>query len=101
MQYLDQNEGEEGAGAQVTFCRKAGCEHCNGTGYHGRIGIFEVVFFNDELRDAIVRNTPVAELEAIARQKGCRSLAMDAIEKAKLGLVTIDDIYPILLEKGS
>ncbi len=99
VEYID--DSNEAVPQEITLYKKMGCEHCNGTGYMGRVGVFEVVFFSDELRDAIIRNTPVAGLEAIARQKGCRSLAVDAIEKARLGLVMVEDIYPILLEKGS
>lgn len=100
MREIGQAYAEAIAASTATFYKKNGCEHCNGTGYAGRVGIFEVVMFSEELRDAIVRGVSLTDLEDIARKKGNRSLAMDAIEKAKLGLVTIDDIYPILLEKG-
>ncbi|MEI8011546.1 MAG: GspE/PulE family protein [Candidatus Omnitrophota bacterium] len=101
LDYSDDIETHENISGSMTLYKKVGCEQCNGTGYLGRVGIFEVVFFSDDLRDAIVRNASVPELEAIARRKGFRSLAIDAIEKAKQGLVTVEDIYSILLEKGS
>ena len=85
---------------EFIFYKKAGCEYCNDTGYLGRLAVFEVVNFNEKLRDAIMRNASILELESIARQIGCHSLASDAINKVKAGLITFDDIYPILLEKN-
>ena len=84
---------------ELTFFKSAGCPACNGTGYYGRMGIFEVVVFTDGLRDAIIRNAPVQELETIAQKSGFRPLTLDAIEKAKQGYVTLEDIHSILLEK--
>ena len=98
VQYLGESEEPQ---EELTLYKRAGCDLCSGTGYFGRMGIFEVIFFTDELRDAIVRNAPVVELEAIADKKGFRSLASDAIVKLKDGLVTVEDIFPILLEKAA
>jgi type IV pilus assembly protein PilB len=97
MQYLGESEEPQ---ADLTFYKRVGCDLCSGTGYFGRMGIFEVVFFTDELRDAIVRNASIGELESIAEKKGYRSLASDAIEKLKAGQVMVEDIFPILLEKA-
>jgi type IV pilus assembly protein PilB len=97
VQYL--GEGEEPQ-EELTLYKRAGCDLCSGTGYFGRMGIFEVIFFTDELRDAIVRNASIAELEAIAEKKGFKNLASDAIDKLKNGFVTVEDIFPILLERA-
>ena len=87
--------------AETVFYKGKGCERCAGTGYRGRIGIFEIIQFTEELREAILHDANSAEIENIAMAGGYRSLAVDAIQKAKAGLVTLDDIYPILLEKSS
>ncbi|MBF0486482.1 MAG: hypothetical protein HQL16_08215 [Candidatus Omnitrophica bacterium] len=100
VQYINA-EGGAAAFQDLVFYKNIGCDHCRGTGYLGRMGIFEVVFFNDELRDAIVRNLPMAELEKIAIRSGFKPLALDAIEKVKAGVVALDDIFPILLEKSA
>ena len=96
LQYMIKDEP---AAEELVFYKKNGCSLCNDTGYAGRIGIFEVVLFTEELRDAILRNAPVRELTAVSQQAGLGSLAADALEKFKNGIVTLDDIYPILLER--
>jgi len=98
VQYVIKNES---ATEELTFYKKTGCSFCNGTGYSGRIGIFEVIYFSEQLRDAILRNATTRELISIAQQTEISSLALDALEKFKNGLVTLDDIYPILLENSS
>ncbi len=87
--------------AEFMLYKGLGCDQCGGTGYKGRIGVFEVVQFTEELRDAIINKATLAEMENIASRNGFQSMAMDAIQKVKSGLVNIDDIYPILLEKSS
>ena len=91
----------DGLPAEFTFHKGVGCDRCAGTGSKGRIAIFEVVQFNENLRDAITNKAPLPEMEQIAARGGFQSIAVDAIQKVKSGLVTLDDIYPILLEKSS
>ncbi|MDE2028340.1 MAG: type II/IV secretion system protein [Candidatus Omnitrophica bacterium] len=83
----------------ITFYKGAGCEICKGSGYLGMIGIFEIVQFTEDVREAIASNAPSAEIEALAVKKGFQSLSIDAMEKVKSGLIHFDDIYHILLEK--
>jgi len=85
---------------ELTLYKGAGCPKCNGSGYYGRIGIFEVVQFNEDLREAIIRNASVVEMENIAAKSGFQSIALDAMQKAMDGIVHIDDIYPILLDRS-
>ncbi len=92
----DQDKGQQ----ELILYKGTGCAKCLGTGYSGRIGIFEVVQFTEDLREAISHNASIAELEDIAEQKGFRSLSVDALQKAIEGIVHFDDIYPILLEKS-
>lgn len=100
VQYLSEETDLSAESDEIILYKSTGCETCIGTGYFGRIGIFEVLVFTDELREAIVRNATTAEIKSIAAQKGFRSLAEDAIEKLKAGHVTLEDIYPILLESS-
>lgn len=83
----------------VTFYQGKGCLECNGRGYKGRVGVFEVVCFDQDLRDAILRRAPSRELEEMAVKNGTRLLAMDALDKARQGLTTLDEIYPLLIEE--
>lgn len=99
LHYLSNEENR--TADSFTFYKSNGCQACNGTGYKGRIGVFEVLNINEEIRDAIINKATASEIEALAIKDGFQSMAVDAIEKAKAGLITIDDIYPILLEKSS
>jgi len=64
------------------------------------IGVFEVVKFTEDLREAIVNNVSVSEIENMAMAKGFEPMAVDAMQKVKSGLIHFDDIYHILLEKS-
>src|SRR5581483_9872697 len=55
----------------------AGCERCNGTGYTSRMGIFELMELNDEIRTRIMKNEDATQLTQAARRYGMRSLRED------------------------
>jgi len=78
------------AGAQLF--RGAGCPACHGTGYLGRLGLFEIFLINDEIRGLIGQNTSAARLRAQARRDGMRSLREDGMRKVLAGLTTIDEV---------
>ena len=82
---------------EMTFYRGTGCEFCNQTGYRGRIAIFEILLFDEALRDGILRRAPLKELVQIASAQGFRSLAQDGLMKAGQGLTTLEEIYSILI----
>lgn len=99
MMYLSAVDEKEADVPSIVLYKGKGCEYCRGTGYRGRIGIFEVVVFNDEIREAIVRRASTTEITAIAVRNGTRRLAVDALEKVKKGITTFEEVGPILLEK--
>ena len=68
------------------------CKKCNGTGYKGRSGIFELLFMNDELRSAVNRNASSSELEAIAVKHGMVTLQQDGEAKVKAGITTQEEL---------
>lgn len=74
------------------FYRGKGCETCNRTGYKGRVGLFELMIMNDDLRDMIVRNASTDELRVAARSNGMitlRDAGMDAIFS---GMTTAEEV---------
>lgn len=87
--------------SETVFYKGAGCPQCSGTGYKGRIGVFEVVLFTERLREAVVNKASFPEMERIVAEDGSQSMALDAINKVRTGQVNIDDIYPILLERST
>ena len=70
----------------------AGCEKCRQTGYKGRVGIFELMALDDELRDLISRSPSLLELRRAARAAGMRDLREDGLKKAAAGMTTIEEI---------
>ncbi len=79
----------------AAFFRGAGCAACLGTGFRGRVGIFEIFLINDEIRDLIGQNTSAARLRAEARKAGMRTLREDGLRKVLAGLTTIDEIVAV------
>lgn len=72
-----------------------GCEECAGTGYRGRIGIFELLPIGDEIRDLIMRRSTNMELKEKAISLGMRTLREDGIEKVRRGVTTIDEVLRV------
>ena len=73
-----------------------GCAYCHGTGYKGRLGIYEVLVPNDEMRALIAQGGSGLELSRMARAAGMTSLLDDAMEKLKLGLTTVEEVLRVL-----
>jgi len=76
---------------QGTFAHGAGCHACGGTGYHGRVGIFEVLEVNDKVRDLISSRASAEDLARAVRAGGMGSLRDDAIRKAAQGMTTLEE----------
>jgi type IV pilus assembly protein PilB len=69
-----------------------GCSKCNGTGYRGRIGIFEIMVFNDEIRDLIMNQASTGVLRAAGIKNGMRLLRDNGLAAIYDGITTIDEI---------
>lgn len=69
-----------------------GCAKCNGTGYRGRIGIFEIMVFNDEIRDLVMNQASTAVLRAAGQKVGMRLLRDNGLQAIYNGITTIDEI---------
>jgi general secretion pathway protein E len=85
-------------GALVEGWRGAGCEACSGTGFAGRVGIFELMEMNDEIRDLVMRNADASEITAAARRRGMRSLREDGWLKVASGLTTAGEVMRVTQE---
>ncbi len=88
-------EAGDGVGASC-WREPRGCERCVGSGYRGRLGLFEVVNFGGRLAAAARRRASEAELEDIAAGAGFRRLAEDGFAKARRGLTTLAEISRVL-----
>ncbi|KKQ98563.1 MAG: Type IV pilus assembly protein PilB [Candidatus Woesebacteria bacterium GW2011_GWB1_39_12] len=75
-----------------------GCDLCHGTGYVGRVGIFEVLLVDDEMKTAIVAKKESSEIKKIAVKNGMTTMLEDGIGKVKQGITTIDEIIRVTKE---
>jgi general secretion pathway protein E len=85
-------------GDRIQGFQGAGCEHCFGTGYHGRVGIFELMELNEELRSIIMRNEDASIITAAARRNGMRNLRDDGWDKVARGVTTSDEVIRVTQE---
>jgi type IV pilus assembly protein PilB len=74
------------------FYRGKGCEKCNRTGYKGRLGLYELLIMNDELREMIMRNASTEDLRNAARKHGMVTLRDSGMEGIFQGLTTADEV---------
>ena len=73
-----------------------GCPACNGTGYSGRLGVFEVAPVSSELAARVRRNAPAPALLEAARAEGFVTLLEDALLKARQGLTTMAEVHRVV-----
>jgi len=77
-----------------------GCSHCQGTGYRGRIAIFEMVEMNSELRELAFAKAPTTELRKAAEASGMRTLRNDGKIKLFKGITTPEEVVKITQTEG-
>lgn len=83
--------------AAATLYRGHGCGSCSLTGYSGRKGLFEVFLVTDEIRRMIFEKQPAAEIRAVAREAGMRTLREDGLRKAAGGITTLSEIFRVTM----
>ncbi len=76
----------------LPFQKGSGCDTCNGTGYKGRAGLYEVMALSPDLRRGILRGASVAELRDQAVAEGMLTLRMDGIKKIERGVSTLEEV---------
>jgi type IV pilus assembly protein PilB len=69
-----------------------GCGTCNGTGYKGRIGLYEVMEITEGIRDLIMVGATSIELKRKALEEGMLTLRQSGLEKIKAGVTTIEEV---------
>jgi len=75
-----------------------GCDHCKGTGYKGRIGIYEVMPITDEMRQLIMRNGNSLDIAEQAQREGVRNLRQSGLLKVKSGITSLEEIEAVTNE---
>jgi len=84
--------------AEVVHELKApvGCDRCRGTGYRGRVGVFEIFRLNDEMHELVLKRESTRTLTECARRHGMRTLGQSGWEKVKAGLTTLDEVLRVI-----
>jgi general secretion pathway protein E len=77
-----------------------GCDRCNGTGYRGRTGVYEVLRITEEIRRLAIRNASSAEIKHAAQAQGLRTLRDDGAHKVLSGVTTIEEVMRVTAEEG-
>jgi len=73
-----------------------GCDRCRGTGYRGRIGIFEIFRLNDEMHELVLKRESTRTLTECARRHGMRTLGQSGWEKVKAGHTTLEEVLRVI-----
>ena len=75
-----------------------GCDHCKGTGYKGRVGIYQVLPISDDMRQVIMRGGSSIEIAEVARAEGVRDLRQSGLLKVRSGLTSLEEIEAVTNE---
>jgi len=78
--------------ADATFMAGEGCSKCNGTGFRGRVGIFEMFHINEELQQMIYEEASLVALRSKAREMGMRTMREDGVRKVLAGVTTPNEV---------
>ncbi|MSP71787.1 MAG: type IV-A pilus assembly ATPase PilB [Myxococcales bacterium] len=78
--------------AKANICKGAGCRTCSETGYKGRVALYEVMNFTDELKDFILQGVSTTELKREAIRMGMKTLRQSALGKLIVGLTSYDEV---------
>jgi len=76
----------------ATFLKGVGCSNCNGTGFRGRLGIFELMLMSTKLRELAFNEAPMAQIRRVAVTEGMRTLYVDGLQKACRGVTTLEEV---------
>ncbi|MCL5104162.1 MAG: Flp pilus assembly complex ATPase component TadA [Armatimonadetes bacterium] len=85
----------------ITLHKGEGCEICKFTGYKGRIGIYELLRINDEIRELMVRRAPLADLREAGKANGMHELKEDGLDKVLAGVTTPEEVMRVVFTAGS
>lgn len=85
------------ANGSIPFYRGAGCETCQGVGYHGRTGLFELLVLDDRLREFILTRPSTSQ---IAKQAGVVPMREDGWKKVSQGITTIEEVLRVTEEES-
>ena len=80
---------------KITLYKGKGCEACGGTGFKGRVGIYELLEVTEEIEELIIARATSAELSIAARKQGMKLMFEDGFQKALSGLTTMEELMRV------
>ena len=84
----------------ATFYQATGCRSCQGSGYHGRMGILEVLVVDERIRELVVSKAQSWEIKRYAiEQLRMTTLREDGLKKAAMGLTTLEEVLQVTAEE--
>jgi general secretion pathway protein E len=81
--------------AEPRLMQPGHCEKCQGSGFQGQLCVAEVITVDEDIRNAVLRRLPAAEIERMARTKGMASIYEDGASKVWRGLTTIEEVLRV------
>ncbi len=80
---------------QMELFHGRGCDNCNHTGYQGRIGVYELMVNNDQIRSMVMEGAPASQLRRVARMTGMYTMREDAWKKALNGITSPEEVIRV------
>lgn len=80
---------------EIKLYKGEGCRFCNGTGYKGRLGIFELIKITDTLRNLITGSAPLEKIREVALREGMHTLKEDGLRKVGRGITTLEEVIRV------
>ncbi|MFA6973501.1 MAG: ATPase, T2SS/T4P/T4SS family [Parcubacteria group bacterium] len=90
--------GEKDKWNQIKLYQPGGCDQCGGSGYRGRVGIFEVLEIDDDMKKMISQKASTEEIEAKSREKGMLTMVEDGFVKTIQGTTSIEEVLRVTQE---
>jgi type IV pilus assembly protein PilB len=88
--------GLDGEAGPIAAYEPAGCVRCNGSGFRGRVGVYEVMGVTDAIRSLILERASSAEIGAAAAADGMRRMPADGLEKVRAGITSVSEVLRVL-----
>jgi type II secretory ATPase GspE/PulE/Tfp pilus assembly ATPase PilB-like protein len=89
---------EKSTWKDIKFYHSKGCEQCNNEGYHGRLGIYEVLEMDESIGKLITSNASSDDLERKARENGMRTMGEDGFIKVAQGITSVEEVMRVTKE---
>ncbi len=82
---------------EITLFRAAGCPRCNGTGYKGRMALYEIMLVTEAVERLIVERKSADEIGRVARAEGMLALRQDGLQRVLQGVTSIEEIARVIV----